>query len=134
MGDTAVRSSGHWNAHFTLIWETFCVLISVSGEKRWPCRSREYVSQLPGSLSALTMRSKGTCAKVAGHERRKSGRRNIHSLCSRRFMVYLSGTKAVDISSPAFSSFVRSEEHTSELQSRRDLVCRLLLEKKKKKK
>src|SRR5206468_11791078 len=30
--------------------------------------------------------------------------------------------------------FPRSEEHTSELQSRSDLVCRLLLEKKKKKK
>src|SRR5690349_23466727 len=30
------------------------------------------------------------------------------------------------------SELVRSEEHTSELQSRRDLVCRLLLEKKKK--
>src|SRR5690349_24220135 len=30
------------------------------------------------------------------------------------------------------SSSGRSEEHTSELQSRRDLVCRLLLEKKKK--
>src|SRR5204863_9706537 len=30
-------------------------------------------------------------------------------------------------------SSMRSEEHTSELQSRRDLVCRLLLEKKKKK-
>src|SRR5690349_23017238 len=29
--------------------------------------------------------------------------------------------------------YSRSEEHTSELQSRRDLVCRLLLEKKKKK-
>src|SRR5206468_10139126 len=28
-------------------------------------------------------------------------------------------------------SFFRSEEHTSELQSRSDLVCRLLLEKKK---
>src|SRR2546428_4175001 len=28
--------------------------------------------------------------------------------------------------------FFRSEEHTSELQSRSDLVCRLLLEKKKK--
>src|SRR5215469_17266270 len=28
-------------------------------------------------------------------------------------------------------SRTRSEEHTSELQSRRDLVCRLLLEKKK---
>src|SRR5690349_22914958 len=31
-------------------------------------------------------------------------------------------------------AYARSEEHTSELQSRRDLVCRLLLEKKKKKK
>src|SRR6266576_6608643 len=29
------------------------------------------------------------------------------------------------------SASSRSEEHTSELQSRRDLVCRLLLEKKK---
>src|SRR5438874_8939302 len=30
----------------------------------------------------------------------------------------------------SFTTFSRSEEHTSELQSRRDLVCRLLLEKK----
>src|SRR5690349_22574662 len=35
------------------------------------------------------------------------------------------------VSSACFRSR-RSEEHTSELQSRRDLVCRLLLEKKKK--
>src|SRR5438874_7668284 len=34
--------------------------------------------------------------------------------------------RGVDIVLP-----LRSEEHTSELQSRRDLVCRLLLEKKK---
>src|SRR5206468_11209596 len=33
----------------------------------------------------------------------------------------------------ANASATRSEEHTSELQSRSDLVCRLLLEKKKKK-
>src|SRR2546421_7895681 len=32
---------------------------------------------------------------------------------------------------PAAADKVRSEEHTSELQSRSDLVCRLLLEKKK---
>src|SRR5438874_8991655 len=32
---------------------------------------------------------------------------------------------------PGTRRFARSEEHTSELQSRRDLVCRLLLEKKK---
>ena len=31
------------------------------------------------------------------------------------------------------TSIIRSEEHTSELQSRQYLVCRLLLEKKKKK-
>src|SRR3712207_7053659 len=33
---------------------------------------------------------------------------------------------------PAAAGVVRSEEHTSELQSRQYLVCRLLLEKKKK--
>src|SRR5438874_10093990 len=32
---------------------------------------------------------------------------------------------------PLRAAALRSEEHTSELQSRRDLVCRLLLEKKK---
>src|SRR2546421_3645511 len=39
-----------------------------------------------------------------------------------------------DNRSPLFASGwrLRSEEHTSELQSRSDLVCRLLLEKKKK--
>src|SRR5690606_41848577 len=31
---------------------------------------------------------------------------------------------------PRFARFLRSEEHTSELQSREKLVCRLLLEKK----
>src|SRR5215471_20246741 len=39
------------------------------------------------------------------------------------------GTTMPTVPSPT----ARSEEHTSELQSRRDLVCRLLLEKKKKK-
>src|SRR3712207_8257318 len=34
---------------------------------------------------------------------------------------------------PAASSYARSEEHTSELQSRQYLVCRLLLEKKQRK-
>src|SRR5690606_41605979 len=35
------------------------------------------------------------------------------------------------ISQEEFLNFMRSEEHTSELQSRENLVCRLLLEKKK---
>src|SRR5690349_21996744 len=41
-----------------------------------------------------------------------------------------SGTLALP---PNMNRILRSEEHTSELQSRRDLVCRLLLEKKKQK-
>src|SRR5687768_17903632 len=41
---------------------------------------------------------------------------------------------ATDLSDPSLEAVeVRSEEHTSELQSRLHLVCRLLLEKKKKK-
>src|SRR5438874_10164181 len=36
-----------------------------------------------------------------------------------------------DLPVPIVAGGTRSEEHTSELQSRRDLVCRLLLEKKK---
>src|SRR5690554_7374477 len=42
--------------------------------------------------------------------------------------------KKNDIFGKLFGDFQRSEEHTSELQSRPHLVCRLLLEKKKKKK
>src|SRR5690606_41887625 len=34
---------------------------------------------------------------------------------------------------PVGTTVIRSEEHTSELQSRENIVCRLLLEKKKKK-
>src|SRR5450432_1474012 len=44
------------------------------------------------------------------------------------------GASASSTDAPASNaSSPRSEEHTSELQSRSDLVCRLLLEKKKKK-
>src|SRR5205809_3189984 len=39
--------------------------------------------------------------------------------------------RAVDVAPPNLVSLRRSEEHTSELQSRLHLVCRLLLEKKK---
>src|SRR5699024_11799839 len=41
------------------------------------------------------------------------------------------GNITVWINSPGGDCVARSEEHTSELQSRFDLVCRLLLEKKK---
>src|SRR3712207_8431786 len=72
--------------------------------------------------------------------------RSSQSFTRRRCMFYLaddslSGTGPSFPPEPATSSFqgalsissqARSEEHTSELQSRQYLVCRLLLEKKKK--
>src|SRR5690349_23650582 len=51
--------------------------------------------------------------------------------------VYREAPETMTLSASVVSGSVasinsgRSEEHTSELQSRRDLVCRLLLEKKK---
>src|SRR5687768_18205255 len=46
----------------------------------------------------------------------------------------LTATIRIELMAHRFSVESRSEEHTSELQSRLHLVCRLLLEKKKKKK
>src|SRR3712207_8581263 len=42
----------------------------------------------------------------------------------------LNSVKRVDLLARSAKELVRSEEHTSELQSRQYLVCRLLLEKK----
>src|SRR3712207_8177700 len=69
----------------------------------------------PGPLAALVVRcssrSSGPARPQEHEERPSSGRRQVRA-------------------SPRLLS--RSEEHTSELQSRQYLVCRLLLEKKKK--
>src|SRR5690349_23461411 len=61
-----------------------------------------------------------------------------------KLLESMPGDSFVALASPEFGETIkkivdlieenRSEEHTSELQSRRDLVCRLLLEKKKIKK
>src|SRR5207249_10248608 len=48
-----------------------------------------------------------------------------------RFYLYSSDTDSLTGIPLRLSVSERSEEHTSELQSRFDLVCRLLLEKKK---
>src|SRR2546422_7605434 len=51
---------------------------------------------------------------------------------TRRYTTELIGLIGPDRDIPAPDMATRSEEHTSELQSRLHLVCRLLLEKKKK--
>src|SRR5690349_22368344 len=63
--------------------------------------------------------------------------RDLHSFPTRRSSDLIivgsrgHGSIASMILGSVSSEIARSEEHTSELQSRRDLVCRLLLEKKK---
>src|SRR5690349_22573955 len=55
--------------------------------------------------------------------------------CDRHFALRFVCRRCIFLGLPKWQGCYhpRSEEHTSELQSRRDLVCRLLLEKKKKK-
>src|SRR2546429_3600301 len=59
-------------------------------------------------------------------------RSNSTALPSCRPQILTSGSMTMTVSMRAGSVVSRSEEHTSELQSRLHLVCRLLLEKKKK--
>src|SRR5256884_5359819 len=59
---------------------------------------------------------------------------HLHQLGHHK-IAFIRGPKMLIDSAPRWKGiqkFARSEEHTSELQSRLHLVCRLLLEKKKK--
>src|SRR5260370_30386020 len=73
-----------------------------SGAGRFPGRIREIRRQPPCRRQAAALR-RDVLDQIAARRRERSGRR-----------------------------YLRSEEHTSELQSHLNLVCRLLLEKKKK--
>src|SRR5207249_6597041 len=75
---------------------------------------------LVGAFLALLLRSSGDSAALQV----RGGRVTLVAVAKRRTLPHLGGTALTP--PPA-----RSEEHTSELQSRFDLVCRLLLEKKK---
>src|SRR3712207_8323517 len=56
----------------------------------------------------------------------------VRLLCTLLFGAYGAiGLTIASVCAAVFYFFPRSEEHTSELQSRQYLVCRLLLEKKK---
>src|SRR5207249_5777418 len=73
-----------------------------------------------------------TTRMPAPHSRSADTRSGSRERCCRALsLVAMSSGEPTETISPPISS-ERSEEHTSELQSRFDLVCRLLLEKKKK--
>src|SRR2546421_3598475 len=65
--------------------------------------------------SDITLTGTFRCVRAAGNRMRTAGKRGV----------------IVNNASVIGWRAQRSEEHTSELQSRSDLVCRLLLEKKK---
>src|SRR5690606_40125649 len=54
----------------------------------------------------------------------------IDNLCLQHFYKRNAGSADLGVSVQFHGNDLRSEEHTSELQSRENLVCRLLLEKK----
>src|SRR2546421_1591720 len=86
----------------------------ISSTRRTDCASRCGVTR-PAATAAVIARTAESGS--AGISSRSEPARNARTVAS---------------PAPYFVTIARSEEHTSELQSRSDLVCRLLLEKKKK--
>src|SRR5207249_9829959 len=79
----------------------------------------------------------GNCGRAALGWTAEGGRPHVFSAGTHKLMadfrgsaIVSKGSRAPSFSAIHFFSFaiMRSEEHTSELQSRFDLVCRLLLE------
>src|SRR2546422_306739 len=100
---------------------------------RWPldggavCRGAPGASQPDLHIAQSDHRTSPVLA-AGCHVSRK------RSISGRYLSKYRRTTAAAASETRGRSSAPRSEEHTSELQSRLHLVCRLLLEKKKKKK
>src|SRR5699024_11584507 len=104
-------------------------LISVSLDSTIKGRSPSSATSKKASPSKITLRS--TTEKSEG--KCNLDMELIHTFVpsANNILRYLAlGTSKVFIVLANCSLLVRSEEHTSELQSRLDLVCRLLLENK----
>src|SRR5207247_5272775 len=92
---------------------------------RWRDRESRSTSRATELQPPRVHCAKGTGNPIFGRLRIDSGSNPFIASRSTRLVVS-------PLSFHASGSCARSEEHTSELQSRVDLVCRLLLEKKKK--
>src|SRR5436309_5444878 len=95
---------------------------------RMPTISREYVRAASSSCSM----ARSTLRRPPPVRMMLAVMDEYDLICARPSGVKHSAGLTVMLLSSC--SRMRSEEHTSELQSRENLVCRLLLEKKKKKK
>src|SRR2546422_3744109 len=92
-------------------------------------------TEAPGAGAWLWIRARTSALRVAGSTRASTA--TIRAVIGRGSSAAYTATGSPGCSSAATAcatvKSTRSEEHTSELQSRLHLVCRLLLEKKKKK-
>src|SRR5438105_8184366 len=88
------------------------------------------IATLPGFRTAATAGRTPACPWPTRNLRREGRRGRYEALTPATAGLRVPARKGDAQSSSRWSE--RSEEHTSELQSRVDLVCRLLLEKKKK--
>src|SRR5690349_2238882 len=134
----AIKSDHHGRKALTVIGVSgfitsmiLCGIVLLAGLHKWMGGALTFglfavFRAIYGGLGCAT--PSATQAYLASKTRR-SGRVAALSALSSSFGL---GTIIGPAVAPLFVLPVRSEEHTSELQSRRDLVCRLLLEKKKK--
>src|SRR5690606_40466453 len=93
----------------------------------WGVLSKDF--RAPDSISARTSTGSSVCRERITPISAAS-RETVRMVPSTGFMTALYAISTPRLNASASS---RSEEHTSELQSRENLVCRLLLEKKKRK-
>src|SRR5690349_23949523 len=82
-------------------------------------------------LYTLSLHDALPILRIADRPPRPSARNAASAKCSPAHAGTIAKRRPRSIQPAPVSYAKRSEEHTSELQSRRDLVCRLLLEKKK---
>src|SRR2546422_5263530 len=96
--------------------------------------NRERRSAMPVYVSLVKFTREGIMTmKDQGIARSDTVKKNIEGLGGRLIAAYYCLGQYDVVAILEFPDNKRSEEHTSELQSRLHLVCRLLLEKKKKK-
>src|SRR3712207_7494608 len=92
------------------------------------CPSTTLFRSWRGSLSTNARRSASISSRCSCKNFNMESKDRSSSLPAQHGHIYLAAERV----SGGISPVHRSEEHTSELQSRQYIVCRLLLEKKKK--
>src|SRR5690625_6090267 len=97
----------------TKAWE-----IARKGVKKFGGKAIEYISESLRIAWALVKKGGNKMVEMKGSEKQIKWANDVYP-------------KAIEVIGEVIEDMKRSEEHTSELQSRGHLVCRLLLEKKK---